>query len=183
MTATEVLKTEHRDIRVMLSVLENVADRLEGGEAVPHADLEAMLDFIRTFADSLHHAKEEGLLFPALERAGFPRESGPVGVMLLEHDAGRGHTRGLAEAAERLQAGDAAAARQAAGHARAYVQLLDAHIYKEDNILFEMADMHLSEEEQKWLSDEFERVADRFGHDRHEEYHDLLHTLRDRYLS
>lgn len=60
---------------------------------------------------------------------------------------------------------------------------LDAHIYKEDNILFEMADMHLSEEDQQWLAGEFERVADRFGNDRHEHYHDLLHTLRDRYLS
>lgn len=184
MTATEVLKTEHSAIRIMLNVLETVADRLERGEDVSHADLEAMLDFIRVFADSCHHAKEEDLLFPALEQVGFPRESGPVGVMLLEHDTGRGHVRGLAAAVARLKEGDASAAAEAAQHARAYAQLLDAHIDKEDNILYMMADMHLSESEQQRLVEEFERVEEeRVGHGRHEEYHQLLHTLRDRYLS
>ncbi len=184
MTATEVLKTEHTAIRVMLDVLNSVAARLERGEAVDTADLDAMLEFIRVFADSCHHAKEEDLLFPALERAGLPREGGPVGVMLAEHETGRGYVRGLADAVARLKQGDAGAADEAAHNARGYAELLDAHIYKEDNILYEMADMHLSAAEQERLVGEFERVEDeRVGHGRHEQFHELLHRLRDRYLS
>ena len=183
MEATQVLKTEHQAIRIMLAVLENVADRLDRGEKVDVADLESMLEFIRVFADRCHHTKEEDLLFPALEKVGFPREGGPVGVMLAEHDIGREYVRGLAAAAQRLAEGDQLACAAAARNARAYAQLLDAHIDKEDNILYLMADMHLDEEEQGRLAREFERVEEEhIGHGRHEQFHELLHTLRDRYL-
>jgi hemerythrin-like domain-containing protein len=32
--------------------------------------------FINGFADKRHHAKEEDLLFPAMEKAGIPRTGG-----------------------------------------------------------------------------------------------------------
>lgn len=55
---------------------------------VPVEPLEQLLNFFRVFADLCHHGKEEQYLFPALEAAGIPRESGPAGVMLAEHAEG-----------------------------------------------------------------------------------------------
>jgi hemerythrin-like domain-containing protein len=182
--ATEVLKTEHRAIELMLRILDNVSDRLERGETVDTGDLEAMVEFIRVFADRCHHAKEEDHLFPAMEKAGIPREGGPVGVMLFEHDRGREFVRGLAEGISRLSQGDTGAAAQVVRNARGYANLLREHINQEDNILYEIADAQLSHEEQARLVEEFERVEEeRVGAGKHEEFHELLHRLRDRYLA
>ena len=46
-TATEELKTEHQAIKIMLSVLEEVAGKAERGEPVDRGDLLHMVEFIR----------------------------------------------------------------------------------------------------------------------------------------
>ena len=116
-------------------------------------------------------------------KAGIPNEGGPIGVMLGEHEVGRAFVRGLAQGIEELEKGQPQACDHIATNARGYVALLRQHIDKEDNILYMMADMHLTPAEQKRLLVEFERVEEeRVGHGKHEEFHQLLHRLRDTYL-
>ncbi|MEW6113044.1 MAG: hemerythrin domain-containing protein [Thermodesulfobacteriota bacterium] len=183
MKATAQLKAEHEGITLMLQILENVSQRLESGEQVDPAHLEKIIEFIRVFADRCHHAKEEDLLFPALEAAGIPKESGPVGIMLLEHDEGRKHVRGMADALSRYRDAGAPAGRDFAMHAREYVALLSEHIEKENQVLYEMADSVLSESKQDELFGQFERIEEeRIGHGKHEEFHRLLEELARIYL-
>ena len=67
MSATDVLKDEHRGIERMLAIVEAASSRLAAGGDVP-ADLYLnAVDFFRGFTDGCHHAKEEAKLFPALE--------------------------------------------------------------------------------------------------------------------
>ena len=147
----------------------------------PH--LERIVEFIRVFADKCHHGKEEELLFSAMEEAGIPKEGGPIGVMLTEHDVGRGYVRGMSEAVAKYKAGDHQASSAIVGNARNYIALLTQHIDKEDNVLYPMADMHLSVEKQEELLKEFERVEhERIGVGKHEEYHKLLDHLTQVYL-
>ena len=157
MKPTELLRSEHRVIEQMLSVLEKLRGWPED-HPFPQADAEAAIGFFRRFADRCHHGKEEGLLFPAMERKGFPRETGPIGVMLQEHEVGRGHVRGMAEALERLWSGDVEARPIFCQHARAYIDLLREHIYKEDNILFMMAEQAFSTQDQQQLFEEFHQT-------------------------
>lgn len=183
MSATELLKEEHRAIKLMLSILSEVSQRLEAREKVDPQDLSQMVEFIRVFADRCHHGKEEDLLFPALEETGVPREGGPIGVMLVEHDEGRAYVRGLAEAVARYRSGEEEAAKEIIENAWNYVNLLTQHIDKEDNILYVIADLHLSPEKQEALVKEFERVEEeKIGAGRHEEFHQLLHHLKRTYL-
>lgn len=183
MKPTEELKEEHRTIERMLQVLQGVSTKLEAGEPVPAGDLEEMIQFIQVFADQCHHGKEEDLLFAAMEEAGVPREGGPIGVMLIEHDQGRGYVRGMAEAAEQYRAGDPGAREGFVRNARNYVTLLSQHIEKEDNILYPIADMHLSDEQQSALAEGFARVErERVGPGRHEAFHRLLDRLEAAYV-
>lgn len=129
-TPTGVLREEHRVILKALDVLEAAAERLVADVVVPEPAWLALLDWLGRFADARHHAKEERLLFPALEAAGVPRAGGPIGVMLEEHDLGRALVRDM-------RAGPAA---DRAARAWEYVRLLRAHIAKEDEVLFELAD-------------------------------------------
>ncbi len=157
MQPTEILREEHRIIERMLAVLQRAAASLERGEEVTPAVFEQAIDFIRNFADRYHHAKEEDALFATMQAHGIPRNGGPIGVMLAEHDEGRAHVRGMAEA---LQSYPAEASARAAliEHARGYAELLSAHIYKEDNILYPMGDRVLSQEAQQQLLRQFEQL-------------------------
>ncbi len=180
---TAELKEEHEAIKLMLKIIESACQRLDGGTRVDAADLEGMLEFIRVFADKCHHHKEEGLLFPAMEKAGIPREHGPIGVMLSEHDLGRGFVKGFAEGIEKYKTGDPNAAKQIAQNARGYIELLSQHIYKEDNVLYPMADARLGEHDQEELHKEFARVEEEVvGKGKHEEFHRLLDRLKGVYL-
>jgi len=181
MYATQQLRDEHDGIRVMLAVLEHLAGELQRGAAVDTGDLASILDFLRTFADKCHHGKEEELLFPALVAAGLPEHSGPIAVMLIEHTQGRAFIHGMGDVLAQLP--DAAARASFAEHALGYVHLLRAHIEKENQVLFSMAEMRLSAADHTRLLDAFEQIeTERIGVGKHEQYHALLHALRDRYL-
>jgi hemerythrin-like domain-containing protein len=183
MKPTEDLKKEHEAIKLMLRILEEVSRRLETGEKVSAEHLDRILEFIQVFADKCHHGKEEGLLFPAMQRAGIPGERGPIGVMLHEHREGRDFVKGMSEAVERYKKGGKKAGKDVAKNARNYASLLSRHIEKEDNILYPMADARLSAAAQEDLEKGFEKIEnDVIGPGRHEEFHRLLHRLNEEYL-
>ena len=183
MNPTDILKEEHELILVMLKVIDRVCDRLSRGEKIKPEHLSDIIDFIRGFADGCHHAKEEKLLFPALEQAGIARTDGPVGFMLAEHAMGRNYVTLMDEALGRYKAGDPAASEKFVENAKGYIELLNGHIMKENNVLFVMANQRLSGEKQKELLEGFERIEiEETGEGVHEKYHGMLHHMRDIYM-
>jgi len=145
MDAIALLMEEHQLILETLDALASFADKVaRGGE--DREELGRFVRFIREFADAGHHGKEEDILFEVMVEAGFPREGGPIAVMLMEHEAGRGYVAELsakAAQAERWSASDRAAVVEAA---RGYAELLRQHIAKENSILYPMARMRLGPE-------------------------------------
>jgi len=168
---TEQLKEEHRVIEKVLSALDEFATALHEGRDVSAESLEKAADFFSNFADKCHHSKEERHLFPLLEQSGIPKEGGPLGVMLSEHDQARGFVRGMREAIERYAAGDRAAASDIVKNARGYIDLLHHHILKEDNVLYRMAEDMLSKEDQENLERCFHHVEEaEMGEHVHDHY-------------
>jgi len=183
MKATEQLRAEHEGIRLMLRILEAICMKLDAGEEVNAEHLEKMLEFFRVFVDKCHHGKEEDLLFPVMEAAGVPKQGGPLGVMLAEHDIGRGHVRRMAAALERYTSENEQAGSQLAAHAREYIALLNQHIEKENKVLFPMADAHVPASKQDQLYEDFEKLEEeKIGPGVHEEFHKLLDNLSKAYL-
>jgi hemerythrin-like domain-containing protein len=177
-TATQTLRHEHDAILRMLDATEETARHLTAGAPVEPHVLEGLLEFFRLFADRCHHGKEEDLLFPKLAEKGLPRNMGPIGVMLLEHDQGRALIKQMAQAAADYKAGREGAAGRWAEAARAYALLLREHIAKENNILFVMAERMLTAEEQQQLAAEFETVElEKMGAGTHERLHALMDQL------
>jgi hemerythrin-like domain-containing protein len=183
MTATGQLKDEHQGILLMLKILDQVAAKLEAKGKVNPEHLERIIDFFRIFADRCHHGKEEDLLFPELEKSGIPRERGPIGVMLAEHNRGRAYVQAMAESVAKNKKGEAQALTDFAKNARNYIALLTQHITKEDSVLFPMGDQVLSPQKQKELEEGFEKIeVERIGAGTHEQFHQLLHHLQEIYL-
>lgn len=168
MRATEILSAEHRVILRVLECLDRLrAEALQRGRLDAGAARDA-LEFFGTFADACHHAKEEGQLFPRLEAHGLPRDGGPVGVMLHEHELGRGLRRQMAEALDGAAAGRRDALEAFCRGAQDFHGLLRDHIAKEDNILFRIADQVLPPAAQEEVLRGFESAEHERGAGTHE---------------
>jgi hemerythrin-like domain-containing protein len=177
MKATEILMEEHRVIERVLYALEKAANRLKRGEEVYLRFFIGTSVFIRDFADNCHHKKEERVLFPALIEHGLSKDSGPIAVMLAEHDEGRRLTQKLRQVTERLQAGDTRARELVIQCCMDYVTLLRQHISKEEKVLFPMADKIIPADQQ----DQIVKAFDRFQpEEREEEFHEKYNGFANR---
>jgi len=178
MKPTEVLMKEHRLIEKILAVLDRLASDAAHGKGLDRQRALDVLVFLRQFADRCHHGKEEQHLFPRLGLHGFGPETGPVAVMLHEHEQGRAHIREMSSALEEIEA-DRALERFAQA-ARAYTMLLAGHIQKEDNVLFRLVDQVFTAEDQRIVAEGFERVEEV---DMGPGTHEKLHALADRIVA
>jgi hemerythrin-like domain-containing protein len=183
MKATEELKKEHRGVELMLRILTAVSERLGRGEALHIKHMEGIMEFLAVFVDKCHHGKEEEFLFPALEAADVPREGGPIGILLNEHEQGRQLVARLKGFVAGYRSGDPQAGAGIQRVAKEYVDLLNQHIAKEDNVLFPMADDRLEARQDAVLFEAFEQLErERIGAGKHEAFHALLDQLQGIYL-
>jgi len=134
------LVSEHEVIERVLYAMEHETAKIDDGAAVERYFFTEAIAFVREFADGAHHHKEEVVLFPRMVAAGLPKEGGPIAVMLEEHDIGRAHIRAIQDSLDEAIEGDASARRTLIEQARGYIHLLRAHIQKENEILFPMAE-------------------------------------------
>ncbi len=157
---TQILRNEHDVILKALKVLDNCADLIHEGVAVPPEALDSLIEFFRLYADRKHHGKEEDLLFPAMEAKGIPREGGPIGCMLKEHEQNRALTRSMIQSVAGIREGLPQAAENWANTAELYSDGLRDHIYKENEILFVMAERAFSAAEEPAMLAAFNKVDD-----------------------
>jgi hemerythrin-like domain-containing protein len=181
--ATPVLRKEHDAVLRMLEVTEKVSRLAEKGESLDPVTLSNLLEFFRVFADPCHHGKEEDILFPALENKGMPRHGGPLGVMFREHERGRDLIREIGEATDSIRNNEAGSGRCWAKAARGYISFLREHIFKENNMLFVMAEKILNASEQASLKAAFDRLEEeKMGSGTHERLHAVMGKLSPQFL-
>ena len=143
--ATKNLEDDHVYILKLIDVMEIMT---ESSEPVV-SDLEEAVELIKNFADGLHHAKEESLLFPLMAERGFSTQQGPVAMMLHEHTLGRNFVKEMLVNIELFKDGDLSAIAMVYQNMLGYGELLRNHIAKENNVLFKMADNALSASDQE----------------------------------
>lgn len=140
----QALVDEHKLIKRLLARIPALLDSID---LEIESDRQAVLDgidFIRSYADRYHHAKEEDILF---QHAGEGQEI--IRVMLEDHTTGRGHVCAMIEA---IGHQDHA---RLAEHLLAYRELLTEHIRKEDDILYPWIDRQLSPADLETLARDF----------------------------
>jgi hemerythrin-like domain-containing protein len=145
MDSLELLMEEHRLIERAIDALVDYSRGVGCGADHPRADLAGFVAFIQGYADAHHHGKEEDILFSTMIECGMPADSGPLAVMLAEHQEGRRFTRVMAELAQGGGGWESPERSRLLKAGIGYAQLLRAHIRKEDGILYPMADRLLTE--------------------------------------
>jgi hemerythrin-like domain-containing protein len=168
------------DHETILTALERLELRLGDMKRRGVVDVETVnkfLVFARSFIDRCHHGKEERCLFPCLERRGIPREGGPIGVMLYEHELGRKLVReldGLLKSYSEGKTGPEAVFNKC----EEYIQLLRQHIAKENNVLFPAGESVAESEDVREVTECYEAIEGKeVGHEVHEELERLAKEL------
>ena len=184
MTAIEELKAEHQAVLLTIRILDQITIKLEAGQVIDVSHLDQIIEFLQVFVDKCHHGKEEKVLFPAMEEAGIPREGGPIGAMLHEHEQGRSFVQGFRNGVEDYRVGKEDALDKITENVQNYGRLLTAHIDKENNVLYVMAERVLSADKMAEISKSFSKIEElEIGPNKHEEFHATLHALKDIYLA
>lgn len=127
------------------------------------------IDLIRSYADRLHHAKEEDVLFTY-----FDDTEKIFQVIYEDHRIARNHAKEMLSAIERKDV------TTLSKHLTDYAKLLAEHIKKEDEILFPWMDMKLSREQIAELSEKFDMEEQKIGVTS-EKYQSYLASLEDRF--
>jgi len=149
---TAVLSEEHQNILRVIDTMLDECQKIRNGKKLEILFFEKAIDFIKNYADKYHHAKEEDILFLAMLENSEVMHCNPIPVMLSEHDSGRNYVKkmekGLNENNPQLVVEGAIQ----------YGQLLQQHIYKEDNVLYPMAEEALSEEQKERVLNKYDVV-------------------------
>ena len=156
-SATKNLEDDHDYILKLIDAMEAMTKSSEPDIT----DLEDAVDLIKSYADGLHHAKEETLLFPLMAEHGFSTQQGPVAMMLHEHTQGRAFVKEMLENIELFKNGDLSALSFVYSNMLGYGELLRNHIAKENNVLFRMADQALPKDDQETLYKQFQEVENK----------------------
>lgn len=146
------LVDEHAVIKRFLAALPALIENLDVGTADGKKLILDCVDFIRSFADRYHHAKEEEILFPR-----FDGNLDIIRTMLEDHNQARAHVREIIAGTER---GDGKSVRE---HLEAYGELLAGHIRREDEILYPWMDRNLSMTQVGTLFSQFTTTDEQFG--------------------
>ena len=159
------MEAEHRLIETVVKALGGVADAIEKGQHANVAMLATAVEFLQVYADKLHHGKEETLFFPMLVKRGVPPQGCPIGGLTHEHEHGRALVRALAEQAPAYVQGKPGAKEALLETLCGILALYQNHIWKEDAMVFPMADKVLTAADQRELRESFAEVDRAIGLD------------------
>ncbi len=165
MLPVEPLITEHRLIERMISLMGKEVKRIEQGLSPDTEFIRTAVEFIKIYADLLHHGKEEDILFRDLAKKQLSAEHKRVMEELIkEHAHGRDNTRKLIEARIKYLAGEKDSVKGMADNMGVLVKFYPMHIEKEDKRFFLPVMDYFSKEEQSAMLAEFNEFDRRFIH-------------------
>ncbi len=151
---TQILIEEHKKILIVSDKIEKECEYIKKGGKINEEFFKKAIEFIRNYADKFHHAKEEDILFEEFCKTA---EKGclhcnPVEQMLYEHNIGRDFVKEMEEGIKKRNK------RKIIENALGYVNLIREHIFKEDNILYPMAEKTISKEIQIEMLKKFQEI-------------------------
>lgn len=165
-----ILVEEHKLIKRVLALVPIIVEKLDVTDSEHMQLVQNIVDFIRSYADKFHHAKEEDILFLY-----FDSSLDIIKVMLSDHVQGRAYVANALLAAE---SGNTQLVKE---NLINYANLLTEHIKKEDNILYPWMDKNLQTRQVGEMYSRFFEVNNA-NPGIQEKYEALVVGLEDKYL-
>lgn len=170
----DFLVAEHEMIERAMAVLRNNLEKIDEAIKSP-LQMQRAIDFLLVFGDKVHNTKEEKFLFPLMGQKGLPVEGGPIGVMLMEHDAERKLLQRMIAELPNLAEATTVKRQKFAAEGFEYLTIRAEHIWKENDVLYAMGRKVFNDAENTTLLDAF-KTLDRltYGDAAREHYAQIL---------
>ena len=153
----DFLVAEHEMIERAMAVLRSNLEKIDEAIKTP-LQMQRAIDFLLEFGDKVHNTKEEKFLFPLMEQKGLPVQGGPIGVMLMEHDAERKLLQRMMAELPNLAEATTVARQKFAAEGFEYLTIRAEHIWKENDVLYAMGRKVFSDEDNISLLNEFKTL-------------------------
>lgn len=154
MSATDVLREDHNQIKRLDGIIIRCYETLYAGKDIPFSDLEKINSVIAEFIDSIHYSREEDSYFACVTGYGNLKEE--IRKFLIEHEFGRRIAQSIAANLNRWKNGDDAR-EPVARYLRTYSIYLHDHISKEEHFFMDAA-KSLTKEEEREMYEQFSSV-------------------------
>jgi hemerythrin-like domain-containing protein len=176
--AVAVIQAEHRALGTVVAALQRLLSDVRQGLVEPDCRLlAAMLYYIESFPERLHHPKEDQYLFKAL-RARTREGSAVLDELQSEHIRSAQMMAYLAQTLVRYQGGAPDGLHSFAAAVDAYAALLSDHMRKEETVVLPVADAHLKESDWAEIAAAFAENRDPlFGEDADQEMRRLRRRI------
>jgi hemerythrin-like domain-containing protein len=159
-TALEVIRGEHRSLTAVLNGLWYLVDEVNEGRSEPNFRvLRAMMRYIDTFPEKLHHPKEQRYLFPRL-RQRTDTANAALDQLEAEHITGEKLIRDLEQALLRWEIGGPQDLTTFAKAVEHYVGFHQRHMQREEQVILPLAERVLTEEDWREIDAAFSGNAD-----------------------
>jgi len=183
MKSIDIMVEEHQNIRRMLSVIREVSYRVMTNGEYDFDDFSLIIDFVRNYADKLHHGKEEDILFEAMNnQIEKLAKSGAITGMYIEHDQGRLFIANLEIGLSNFKDNNDKARLDIIANAIAYADLLNRHIEKENTALYKFAENMLPDNVKASIDADCNKIElNAINNGVQARYLNILNMLEDKY--
>jgi hemerythrin-like domain-containing protein len=154
MSVTDILTTEHRRITKIAEACERFSLELRQGGKIPTRILESVTEFLGVYTNQ-YHQEEERWLLNILKQKGVPPASWPIEILDQEDYRLSRLVDLLIATVDDYVMSDSSATAGLEGTLHAVSEMYLDHIWKEENVLFPMANALLTDADQDLLRTTF----------------------------
>lgn len=176
--ALEIIKAEHRSLSAVLDAADYLVAEIRAKRIQPEFRLLwAIINYIDSFPETLHHPKEDQFLFSRLKQRTKAADS-LIDELEAQHRSGEERVRDLQLALGHFEADREGALEVFADALNAFTQLQWRHMTVEENELMPLAERYLLDTDWKEVADAFRDNNDpMFGSARGDHFRQLFRKI------
>jgi hemerythrin-like domain-containing protein/rubredoxin len=168
LTPIGILMIEHRLIERIVPVLKKEIAKMEQGNPADTEFLRQTADFFHTYADLIHHGKEENVLFASLKNKNISLDNQKLmAELLVEHEQSRENVKAFLTVVELYAAGDQTQTGEIINRLNFLLELYPRHIKNEDEIFFPESMKYFSDAEQQAMLAEMKEADKKISPDKY----------------
>jgi hemerythrin-like domain-containing protein len=166
--ALNLIRDEHRSIAAVLHGMKELVFRIrERGAKIDPRVFRAMLYYLDTFSERMHHPKEDQYLFAPLRRLGAGADE-LIAELEREHAQGENALRRVEQCLIRYEEGGEKEFPEFAREIERFVEGYWSHMSKEEERVFPLAEKLFTRSDWEAIDKAFQANADPLANDRNE---------------
>ncbi|MFW9830950.1 MAG: hemerythrin domain-containing protein [Candidatus Thorarchaeota archaeon] len=177
----DILLEEHKLIDRVFTIIEKVQNKLKEEKEVSATVFWNLVEFIRGYADVIHHSKEEDILFDQMREHDEDLSDDVqdiIAVLIEEHIEALDIANELHKGIRSYRRGTPEARLQILESINKYLNIMKTHFEREEEEVFPAMVGVLSKKEKDKMKSDFERFDSILGgKEVHKRYHNLVDKL------